>query len=63
VAKVQVLDAAGREVAYYGRSEDVVNARGTFRFRTALNDPPGLWKVVVTDVISGRSAIAEVRLH
>jgi hypothetical protein len=63
VAKVVVTDAAGREVQIYGGNRDVVEGAGTIRFRTALNDPAGLWRASVTEVISGERAQAEIRIQ
>jgi len=63
VAKVVVTDAAGREVPIYGGNRDIVEGAGTIRFRTALNDPAGLWRVSVTEVISGERAQAEIRIQ
>jgi hypothetical protein len=60
VAKVVVTDAAGREVSFYGGNRDIVNGAGTASFRTALNDPAGVWRVAVTEVISGETANAEI---
>jgi len=62
VAKVEVLDPEGKSISHYCRNEDIVDGRATFLFRTALNDPVGLWRIVVTDVVSGRRATAPVRV-
>ena len=59
VAKVEVFDPSGKSAAHYGRNVDVVDGHGRFSFRTALNDIAGVWKVVVTDVLSGRKATVE----
>src|SRR5262249_47737060 len=50
VANVIVTDAAGREAKIYGGNWDIVDGEGTISFRTALNDPAGLWRVLVTEV-------------
>src|SRR5262249_24378687 len=63
VAKVVVTDAAGREVHIYGGNRDIVDGTGSIRFRTALNDPTGLWRVTVTEVISGERSQAEIRIQ
>lgn len=62
VAKIEILDPAGRAVGYYGRNEDIVDGVGSFRFRTALNESAGNWSIVVTDVLSGRRATADLKL-
>jgi Beta-galactosidase/Beta-galactosidase trimerisation domain len=63
VAKVIVTDAAGREVSVYGGNRDIVGGAGDIRFRTALNDPKGVWRVTVTEVISGERASAEITVQ
>lgn len=63
VAKVIVTDAAGREAPIYGGNRDIVGGAGELRFRTALNDPAGLWRVSVTEVTSGERAQAEIRIQ
>jgi hypothetical protein len=40
-------------VRYYGGNRDIVAGAGSTSFRTALNDPPGLWYIEITEVISG----------
>ncbi len=60
VARVQVFNPEGQEISYYGGNRDIANGAGTARFRTALNDPPGRWKVIITEVISGARAVGEV---
>ncbi len=62
VAKVVVTDAAGREVSFYGGARDIVNGAGMVSFRTALNDSAGVWRVAVTEVISGETANAEITI-
>ena len=63
VANVIVTDAAGREAKIYGGNRDIVDGEGTISFRTALNDPAGLWRILVTEVISGERAQAEIRIQ
>jgi len=63
VAKVVVTDAAGREVSVYGGNRDIVNGAGSVSFRTALNDPQGVWRVSVTEVISGETANAAITVR
>jgi hypothetical protein len=63
VAKVVVINPQGKEIAYYGGNEDIVNGKGRTQFRTALNDPPGRWRVLVTEVISGKQADLEVLIQ
>jgi len=63
VAKVVVTDTAGREVSVYGGNRDIVNGAGSVHFRTALNDPQGVWRISVTEVISGETANAEITIR
>ncbi|MDX2032183.1 MAG: beta-galactosidase [Blastocatellia bacterium] len=63
VARVVVTDASGREASIYGGNRDIVNGAGEIRFRTALNDPPGGWRVTVTEAVSGEQAQAEIRIQ
>ena len=63
VAKITVTDAAGRAVSVYGGNRDIVNGAGSVRFRTALNDPTGTWRVAITEVISGETAHAEITIQ
>lgn len=62
VAKVVVTDPNGNTVRYYGGNRDILAGKGQTAFRTALNDPPGRWKVEVTDVISGHGKTAEIEV-
>jgi hypothetical protein len=62
VARIQVFNPEGQEISYYGGNGDIANGVGKARFRTALNDTPGRWKVVVTEVISGIRAVGEVEV-
>ncbi|MFN7929430.1 MAG: alpha-amylase family protein [Blastocatellia bacterium] len=63
VAKVVITDAAGRVVSYYGGNQDIVKSVGTVRFRPALNDPTGTWRIAITEVISGEMARAEIQIQ
>jgi hypothetical protein len=51
--RLDVLDATGRPLRYL--ASEAIGERGTapFGIPTALNDPPGVWTLVVTDVASG----------
>lgn len=56
VASVAVYDGQGRKKSYYSGNCTIDNNQGVYEFGTALNDREGKWKVVVTEVISGKSA-------
>ena len=53
VARVEVLDPAGRPVRHYSRNVTIRNGRAAFQIPWALNDPEGLWRLRARDVISG----------
>jgi hypothetical protein len=57
VAKVEVFDPAGKPVRYYSGNEDIQNGKGRTQIRTALSDPRGEWRIVVTEVLSGKRAV------
>ena len=63
VAKVEVLDPAGKAVRYYSGNEDIENGKGHTRFQTALNDARGEWRIIVTEVISGKRAVVPVTVR
>jgi len=54
VARIEVRDPSGKLAAYYSGNEDIINGKGSVRYRTALNDPPGPWRIVVTEAITGK---------
>jgi hypothetical protein len=62
VAKVVVTDPQGKSVSFYGCNCDILDGKGRASFRSALNDPAGRWRVAVTEVISGKRAIAEIQI-
>jgi hypothetical protein len=53
VVRVNVFDPKGANALYYSDNCEVTNGVGTHTFTTALNDQPGLWKIQLTEVISG----------
>jgi hypothetical protein len=63
VAKIVVTDPLGREARVYGGNHEIVNGAGKVGFRTALNDPRGVWRLAVTEVISGETAHAEITIQ
>ncbi len=62
-ATMTVTNPNGVVVTYYGGNFDIVANQGQMRFRTALNDAPGRWKVTITEVISGKKAVAEIEVR
>jgi hypothetical protein len=56
VARVAITDPTGRQLRYYGGNRDIVNGSSSVSFRTALNDPAGIWHVEITEVMSGEKA-------
>jgi hypothetical protein len=63
VAVVKVTDPSGREMRYYGGNQEIANGAGGITFQTALNDVRGVWRVAVTEVISGETAYAEITIQ
>ena len=63
VAKVEVTDPSGKHVRYYSGVEDIENGKGHTRFRTALNDPRGSWRIIVTEATSGKRAVVPVTVR
>ncbi len=60
---VDVVDRSGGAVLAY--SGNIIVARGTAAklLPLALNDQPGIWKITATDVASGQTASAELRVE
>ncbi|GJM30554.1 MAG: hypothetical protein DHS20C17_31890 [Cyclobacteriaceae bacterium] len=50
---INVFNPKGERVPYYGDNCDIINGSGTYTFNTALDDPSGIWKIGLTEVISG----------
>ena len=63
VASITVTDPDGKGVPYYGGNEDIVSGTGIVRFRTALNDAPGTWKVTLRETISGMQRDVKVEIR
>jgi hypothetical protein len=61
VASVTVTGPDGKNIPWYGGNEDIASATGTVRFRTALNDPVGTWKVTLREALSGM--LSEVKVE
>jgi len=59
---VEVYDPAGKRSRLYSGVCDAKGGRGTYSFRTALNDPKGVWRVVATDYITGRKSPSSFEL-
>ncbi len=56
VLRVEVFDPAGRLSRAYTANVLALGGRLLHQFQTALNEQPGRWRVVATDVISGKGA-------
>ncbi len=55
--RVDVFDPEGREVREYGQNVLARGGKATFTIPFALSDAPGEWRVRLTDVASGISAV------
>jgi hypothetical protein len=60
VVQVEVRDPAGILMKHYGGTQRLSSGAAMRELPLALNDPPGAWTVLVTDLLSGQSARAEV---
>ena len=63
LVRCHVFGPDGAFLPVYARNLMVEGADGTFVLPTALDDPPGRWRVSATDVVSGASANAELELR
>ena len=59
VVRVEVDDPAGRHSRAYTRNVLTVAGRHQYTLTTALDEQPGRWRIVATDVISGQTARTE----
>ncbi len=56
VLRIEVFDPAGRLSRAYTANVLATSGERRYRLQTALNEQPGRWRAVVTDVISGKKA-------
>ena len=63
VARVELAGPDGSTKRYYCRNVLIRDGRGSGSLRFALNDKPGKWKLRVTDVTSGESALKKITLR
>lgn len=61
VYRVEVFDPAGRARKVYGRTVCCRQTAAEGSFHSALNDMPGVWRIVARDVVTGQSAEAEMQ--
>ncbi len=62
VVRVKVEGPTGIEYPYYGAILDAIGPEQSWRIPFAMNDQPGQWRITATDVVSGQSATASIRL-
>jgi hypothetical protein len=60
ILRVDVVDPPGRTVPYYSRNLLAPGGASSFVLPLALNDPPGPWRLRVTDLLSGQQATVEL---
>jgi hypothetical protein len=53
VVRIDVTNPEKEAINYYSKNCDITNSTGSYSFDIALNDLPGLWKIRLTEVISG----------
>jgi len=63
VVRVNVYDNEGTNTLYYSDNCEVINGSGSHRFKTALNDMTGQWKIKLTEVISGTEKEVRIKLQ
>ena len=63
VVNIAVYDPLGKKINYYGGNCAITDNSGEFTFSTALNDLKGKWKVVVREVISGKTVSLDFNLR
>ncbi|MBI3920982.1 MAG: beta-galactosidase, partial [Armatimonadetes bacterium] len=63
VARLRVLDGKKQELTCYARNLLLERGRVSGQLNTALNDNPGTWTLVVTDVATGLKATANVTVR
>lgn len=59
---VEVYDPNGTKSRLYSGVCDAKGGAGEHSFRTALNDPAGIWRVVATDYVTGKTASASLEV-
>jgi hypothetical protein len=62
IVRIEVSDPAGQIVPYYSRKLVVRGAVAQLALPLASNDPAGDWAIRVTDVLSGQTATAVLRV-
>jgi hypothetical protein len=62
VYRIQVMGPDGKESSHYGSQLAAPKGPVQGRFTLALNDPPGKWEIVATDVATGISGRATIQV-
>ena len=60
---VEVFRPDGKRSRLYSGVCDAKGGLGEYSFRTALNDPVGCWRIVATDYVTGRMAVASMMVE
>ena len=63
VVKVEVFGPDRRKRDLYSGTVETKNGAAAGEFRLALNDPPGEWRIAVTDCYSGLRAEQAVKVR
>ncbi|MBI4893233.1 MAG: beta-galactosidase [Acidobacteria bacterium] len=63
VFHVEVRNPEGKAVAHYTANVIAPNGRAAHLWRTARNDAPGRWTVVVKDALTGQTQTREIELR
>ena len=60
---VEVFTPDGKRSRLYSGVCDAKGGSGEYSFRTALNDPAGSWRIVATDYVTGKTAVATLSVR
>jgi hypothetical protein len=55
VLRIEVVNPKGESCRWYRQVLPPASGKATFTTITALNDAPGLWQVVATNVVTGQA--------
>ena len=62
IMRVAVYDPYGKPVPHYSTNLPAADGKSEGFFQTALNDPPGEWKITVLDLASGKESSLSISL-
>jgi hypothetical protein len=63
IFRVDAVDPTGKAVSYYSANVRAEGGRASHSIPFAVNDAVGKWEIRVKDVLSGRTAVAQVEVE